>query len=94
MTSKQKLEIENISKSFAMQFEDTVGEISESGWLIVDPLSGYLNFCGFDNELHEIPKRGKQQQILIMTFKDGTRFIPAGSKLPIEGATDWLWIDK
>lgn len=28
-----------------------------------------------------------------MTFTDGTKFIPAGSDLPLNGATDWLWIE-
>ncbi len=92
MTHQQKAEIEKIAKEFASGFKDTIGEISGSGWLIADPLSGYLNFCGYKNKLEQIPAKGDQQQVLLMTFKDGTQFIPAGSDLKIEGATDWMWL--
>lgn len=92
MTEQQKKEIEKIAKEFASGFKDTIGEIAGSGWLIVDPLSGYLNFCGYENKLDQIPAKENHPQILIMTFKDGTQFIPAGSDLPIKGATDWMWL--
>jgi len=92
MTEQQKTEIEKIAKEFASGFKDTIGEIAGSGWLIVDPLSGYLNFCGYENKLEQIPAKENQPQILLMTFKDGTKFIPAGSDLPVKGATDWMWL--
>lgn len=92
MTDKQKIEIEKISKEFASGFKDTIGDISRSGWLIVDPLSGYLNHLGFENSLKQIPEVNGHPQILIMTFKDGTQFIPAGSCLSVKGATDWMWL--
>ena len=94
MTEQQKTEIEKIAREFASGFKDTIGEIAGSGWLIVDPLSGYLNFCGYENTLQQIPAKDEQPQILIMKFKDGTQFIPAGSDLII-GETkgnDWMWL--
>lgn len=94
MTQVQKSEIEKISKEFASQFKDTIGEISSSGWMIVDPLSGYLNFCGFVNVLHQLPATENSPMVLIMTFEDGTQFIPAGSDIQHKDATDWLWIDN
>lgn len=94
MTQEQKSEIEKIAKEFASAFKDTIGEIAGSGWLIVDPLSGYLNFCGYENTLGQIPSKEGQPQILIMKFKDGTQFIPAGSDLKIGGieGEDWMWL--
>jgi hypothetical protein len=94
MTQEIKDEITNISKEFASGFKDTIGEISGSGWLIVDPLSGYLNACGYENKLGEIPANNKHPQILIMTFTDGSKFIPAGGDLrPIHPeAKDWMWL--
>ncbi len=94
MSEGYKAEIEKIAKEFASSFKDTVGDIAGSGWLIVDPLSGYLNFIGYDNTLHQIPATDNHPQVLIMTFLDGTQFIPSGSDLPVEGATDWMWVDK
>lgn len=91
MKTKDKIEIEEISKEFAKGLGI---ELKGSGWLIVDPLSSFLTVCGFPNTLSEIPAKDNQQQVLIMTFKDGTQFIPAGSDLPQSGAKDWLWLDK
>ena len=92
MTDQKIAEIEKIAKAFASGFKDTIGEIAGSGWLIVDPLSAYLNALGYKNELHEIPATEGRPQTLVMTFDDGTRFIPSGSDLPLSGATDWLWL--
>ena len=92
MGDLQKQEITEISKRFASEFRDTIGGIAGSGFLIVDPLSGYLNFCGFAHKLEQIPANERRPLVLIMTFHDGSRFIPAGSDLPIEGAHDWMWI--
>ncbi len=47
MSNEQKLEIETIAKEFASGFKDTIGDIAGSGWLIVDPMSGYLNFGNY-----------------------------------------------
>ena len=92
MTEQEKIEIEKIAKGFASGFSDSIGEIAGSGWLIVDPLSGYLNFLGYENKLDQIPSNENQPQILIMTFKDGTQFVPAGSDLNHPDAKDWMWL--
>lgn len=93
MTPKQKFDIEQISK----QFVRGIGiELSGSGWLIVDPLSGYLNFCGYKNTVYQIPATETASQILIIKFDDGTQFAPAGSDFKYRGfsdAHDYLWID-
>lgn len=96
MTIEQKAEITAIAKEFAEPFKTTIGDIAGSGWLIVDPLSGYLNFIGHENELTQIPATDKHPQVLIMTFKDGTTFIPAGSDLKKVDARseDWMWVDR
>jgi len=50
---------------------------------LIDPLSGYLNICGYENTLSQMPAEENCPLILVMTFKDGTdEFIPAGSDLP------------
>ena len=92
MTELQKTEIENIAKEFASEFKETIGQIAGSGWLIVDPLSGYLNFCGYENKLHQLPANEQHPQILIITFNDGTQFIPAGSDFRLPGTKDWMWL--
>lgn len=93
MTTEQKEMITKISQEFASGFKDTIGEIAGSGWLIVDPLSAYLQFCGFENKLVQMPPTDSHPLILIMQFKDGSQFIPAGSDIPLKGAKDWQWID-
>lgn len=94
MTQATKDQITKISKEFSAPFYDMTGGINGSGWLIADPLSGYLNFCGFENKLNQIPASEDHPQILILTFKDGTQFIPAGGDLikisPI--ADNWMWV--
>lgn len=92
MSEKEKAEITKISQEFAEPFEETIGKISGSGCLIVDPLSGYLNFIGYENRLEQIPANDKHPQVLIMTFRDGTKFIPAGGDLPNPDAKDWMWL--
>lgn len=91
LTIAQRAEITKISQQFASGFD---WEIEGSGWLIVDPLSAYLCACGFDNKLSEMPKSDKHEQVLIMTFKDGSQFIPAGDDLkPLnEGFKNWMWL--
>lgn len=92
MTEQEKKEITKISKQFASGFKDTIGEIQGSAWLIVDPLSGYLNYLGYENTLEQLPPNDIHPMILIMTFKDGSKFIPAGSDMPLPGGKNWMWI--
>lgn len=94
MTEEQKQEIEKISKDFARGFKPNIPHIAGSGWMIVDPLAGYLNFSGYENALKQLPETPEHPQILIIEFKDGTKFIPAGSDLNMPSATDWMWLDK
>ena len=93
MTTEQKDEITTISKEFASGFKPDIPEIAGSGWLIVDPLSGFLNASGFKNTLEQLPATEKRPLILIMTFEDGSQFIPAGSDMKQKVVTDWMWLD-
>lgn len=90
MTIEQKQEIEKISQEFAKG----IGPINDSGWMIVDPLSGYLNYIGYENKLDQLPATDKHPQVLIMTFKDGSQFIPAGGDLSKmhPDAKNWMWL--
>lgn len=92
MTEAEKKEITKISKEFFSGFSDTIPEIEGSGWLIVDPLSGYLNFCGFENTLQQIPASENNPLVLIICFKDGSKFIPAGKDVPAIDAKNWMWL--
>ena len=94
MVNEQKKEITKISQQFANGFKDTFKSINNTGWLIVDPLSAYLNSIGFENKLYQIPACEKHPMVLVMTFKDGSKFIPAGSDLKAidPKAKNWLWI--
>lgn len=94
ITKEQKQEITKISKQFAKGFSGTIGSINGSGWLIADPLSGYLNACGFENKLDQLPASDKHPQILILTFLDGSQFIPAGGDLKAinSKAKNWMWL--
>lgn len=93
MTQKRKDEITEISKEFHSGMIDLFPTIAGSGWMVVDPLSAYLNTCGFLNTLVQLPTNEERPLILVMQFSDGTQFIPAGSDLPMDGVTDWLWIN-
>jgi len=94
MTHEEKKKITKISMEFASAFKDTFGSINGTGWLIVDPLSGYLNSVGYENKLGEMPATEKYGQVLIMTFNDGSQFIPAGGDLKplFKEAKNWMWI--
>lgn len=94
MTDKIKKHITEISQEFASGFKDTIGEIAGSGWLIVDPLSGYLNHIGYENTLSQLPETEEHPQVLIMTFSDGHQFIPSGSDLKAidQRSEDWMWV--
>jgi len=91
MTEKTKDLIKKISQEFADGFKETIGPIAGSAWLIVDPLSGYLNFIGYENNLTQLYATEDHGQILIINFPDGTMFIPAGSEL---GFNDWMFTDE
>jgi len=94
MTKEQKSEITKISKEFASGFKEMFGTINNSGWLIVDPLSAYLNASGFKNKLDQMPENEKHPMVLIMTFEDGSQFIPAGGDLkPLQNKfKNWMWL--
>lgn len=94
MNNDQKKEIKKISKQFAAGFKDTLGSINGTGWLIVDPLSAYLNAMGFENKVKQLPATDDRPQILILIFPDGSQFIPAGGDLkPVyEKAKNWMWL--
>ena len=94
MKDEDKKLITKISKQFTGWFKGTFDSINGTGWLIVDPLSGYLNACGFENKLSQYPANDKHVQVLIMTFKDGTQFIPAGKDLSeiSPKMKNWMWL--
>ena len=98
MTQKDKNEITRISKEFAQPILEGLNlpSINGSGWFVVDPLSAYLSACGWANELTQIAESDKNPLILIMTFKGGGIFIPAGGDMAPndKGLTfhNWQWI--
>jgi hypothetical protein len=94
MKQEEKDEIVKMGKQFAKGFKSMIPSINGSGWLIVDPLSGYLNACGYENKLHELPETDKHAQVLVMTFKDGSQLIPAGADLKpvVPESHNWIWI--
>ncbi len=95
MTQAEKTKITQISQDFSEPFYENFGSINGSGIFIVDPLCGYLNAVGYENTLKKLDACDLYPDILIMTFKDGTQFIPAGEDLKNKfiGAKNWLWID-
>lgn len=94
MPKGKKSEIVKISKEFSSALEETFGGINETGWLIVDPLSAYLNSIGFENTLEQMPKNEHHPLVLVMTFKDGSKLIPAGGDLKgvNSGFKNWIWL--
>ncbi len=92
MTEKQKEEITEIAKQFVSGFGDI--ELNGSGWLIVDPLSAYLGALGYENKLEQMRASNQHPQVLIMTFKDGSKFIPAGGDLTKlhKGFKNYHWL--
>lgn len=92
--SIDRAEITRISKEFAEPLYGMFESINGSGWLIVDPLSGYLNSVGYENTLYQIPANEKHPQVLIMTFTDGSLFIPAGADLKSvhPDFDNWQWM--
>lgn len=93
MTTEQKKQITKISKQFASGFK-MFGSINDAGWLVVDPLSAYLNAMDFENKLDQLPQTQDHPQILVMTFKDGSQFIPQGADLKYKfpKAKNWMWL--
>lgn len=91
MTEETKKEILDISKEFAKGLGIP---LNGSGWLILDPLSGYLNFLGYKNKLSQLPASEKHPQILFMTFEDGTDLMPAAADLKgvFKDAENWMWL--
>ncbi|CCG99868.1 hypothetical protein FAES_1859 [Fibrella aestuarina BUZ 2] len=96
MTDAQKAEITKISQEFFSGFEGTFDTINGTGWLVADPLSGYLNSVGYQHTLSQLPENEKHPQVLILEFPNGSWFIPAGGDLKsvIPTAENWLWIDN
>lgn len=96
LTTEKKKEIVKISKQFAAGFKSLFGSINDAGWLIVDPLSGYLNSVGFNHQLDQLPAGEKHPQVLIMTFPDGSILIPTGRDLIAiyPQAKNWMWLNK
>lgn len=96
MKEETRKEITKISKEFADAMLE--GEsIDGTSWLVVDPLSGFLNAAGYKNELHSIPNpKDKNEVVLVMTFECGDQFIPTGkdleSKFP--GIDNYFWLPK
>ena len=83
-----KKEILEISKEFAKGLNIT---IKNSTWLICDPLSGYLNACGFKNKLQSYDENEEHCQVLLLDFGFDI-LIPAGSDLNKKEITDWFWV--
>lgn len=76
MDTKSRKKITEISKDFTRGLGI---DINKSGALVVDPLSAYLNVLGYENELSSIVVN--EIFILIITFKEGGSFIPAGKDI-------------
>lgn len=93
LTDEKRKEITKISKQFAGGFKDTFRSINNTGYLIVDPLSAYLNSIGFENKLDQMPANDKHPMVLIITFGDGSKFIPSGADLKRVHPEfkNWMW---
>lgn len=93
MDQKKREEIERIAKEFFSGFQDTFPTINGTGWLIVDPMSGYLNFHGYTHTVSQLPETKDRPLVLLLDFPDGTTFIPAGEDLKKEHPTakNWMW---
>lgn len=92
MTNEQRDEITRIAKEFASGFEPDI-PVSGSGWLIADPLSGYLNSIGHKNTLTQIPANDQHPQVLLLNFTDGSVFALTGGDLEpvLPGAHNFMW---
>lgn len=94
MTEIKKREITKISKQFASGFKEMFGGINRTGFFIVDPLSGYLSYLGYKNEVKEIPETENNPQIMMIIFESGETFIPAGGDLKYvdKKFKNWMWL--
>ena len=94
MTPEQKEEIVKIGVEFATGFHPDIPSINGSGWLIVDPLSGYLNALGFDNTPMQLPATEQHPQVLCLEFADKSVLIPAGLDLKavMSEVENWMWL--
>lgn len=91
MTQQEQTKITKLSKEFV----EAMGlGINGTGWMVVDPLSGFLSMLGHENKLFQIPETKEHPQVLVMQFKDGSQFIPAGADLkPLNSKfKNWIWI--
>ncbi len=90
----QKKEINKISQSFSKGFKGLFGGINNSGWMIVDPLCAYLQACGYECELMELPVSDNHPQVLMIVFENGQKFIPAGADLKNINSKfkNWMWL--
>ena len=87
---KIKNEILEISKEFAKGLDIP---LKNSTWLICDPLSAYLNACGFKNKLQSYDANEEHCQVLILDFGFDI-LVPAGSDLNKKEITDWFWCSE
>ena len=94
MNPAQQQEITTIGRRFAEDFRQTVGPINGSQWLIVDPLSAYLDALGYPNAVSQLPATLQHPQVLVLEFPDGERLIPAGADLkPLASEFEnWMWL--
>ena len=101
MNQKQKDKITKISKEFFSGFSEMTDSINGTGAIIVDPLSGYLNFTGYPNTPKAFDATENSPLILMLVFEDGSCFVPAGEDLKgiahkgkEDLLTNWMWFDK
>lgn len=94
MKQKERKEIVKIAKQFVSGFKTKFPAINGTGWLIVDPLSGYLNVVGYENTLDQLPPNETHGLVLVIVFKDGSRLIPAGGDLKgiNPKAENYMWV--
>lgn len=85
-----KKEILEISKEFVKGLNIP---LKNSTWLICDPLSGYLNACGFKNKLQSYDENDDYCQVLLLDFGFDI-LIPAGKDLNKKEITNWFWVSS
>jgi len=87
--SKKKLkEIRKISMEFCEPFYETFGSLDGGGNLIIDPLIGYLQMCGYNFE----PMIA--DGIILFYFDGGLVFVPQAEKLSKGKLKNFSWIEK
>ena len=83
-----KKQILEISKKFVKGLNIP---LKNSTWLICDPLSGFLNACGFKNELQSYDGNEEHCQVLLLDFGFDI-LIPSGSDLNKKEIKNWFWV--